>query len=183
MLRAQTSEVGAETARYAGLVADMLETMDAVRGVGLAAPQIGVSLALFTYDDREGNRGVCFDPVLEVEEGTAPEDPVREGCLSVPEVSGVVERAGTVRLTGRDADGQPLDITASGLLATIFQHEVDHLNGHLFVDRLRGESKKEAMRQIRQRDYGNKAQSLAQKRAAAVSSAFGAALPGERSGR
>jgi peptide deformylase len=174
VLRAETRAVGRDAAALKRVVSDMFETMDDVGGVGLAAPQVGIGLSLFTYDDHRGNRGLCFDPVLERDFDVPVEEPVREGCLSVPEISDVVARAGAVRLTGIDLEGEPVDISATGLLAVIFQHEVDHLEGRLFVDRLTGEAKRAAMRVIRQDSYGYKAQAVETQRARSLSTAFGA---------
>lgn len=146
------------------LVADMYETMDAAGGIGLAANQVGSQMRIFTYDV-DGQRGDVVDPQLELltEPGPIPRDAaagpaegenlLREGCLSVGAIYGPVERALRVRLTGTTAAGAPVDITADGLLAACFQHEVDHLDGRLFLDRLTGEHRREAMRALRARDY------------------------------
>ena len=125
------------------LVADMYETMDKAPGVGLAAPQIGVGLRIFTYDyaDDEGNerRGVIINPNLEVGpivDEPADEDTEIEGCLSVPGERFPLKRAEHVVVTGVDLDQNPLRIEAEGWFARIFQHEFDHLDGLLYIDRL-----------------------------------------------
>ncbi len=125
------------------LVADMFETMDEAPGVGLAAPQIGVGLRVFTYDypDDEGNerRGVVINPVLEIGaiiDEPADEDTELEGCLSVPGERFPLKRAEKAVITGVDLDQKPVLIEAEGWFARIFQHEFDHLNGTLYVDRL-----------------------------------------------
>lgn len=125
------------------LVEDMFETMDEAPGVGLAAPQIGVGLRIFTYDypDNAGNerRGVLINPVLElgpVSNELPDEDTESEGCLSVPGERFPLKRADSVRVTGLDLDQQPVSIEATGWYARIFQHEFDHLEGKLYVDRL-----------------------------------------------
>jgi peptide deformylase len=125
------------------LVADMFETMDKAPGVGLAAPQIGVGLRVFTYDyaDDDGNerRGVIINPELElgpILSEPADEDTEIEGCLSVPGERFPLKRAEQVVLTGVDLDKHPVRIEAEGWFARIFQHEFDHLNGLLYVDRL-----------------------------------------------
>lgn len=125
------------------LVADMFETMDKAPGVGLAAPQIGVGLRVFTYDyaDDHGNerRGVIINPELElgpILDEPADEDTEIEGCLSVPGERFPLKRAEQVVLTGVDLDKLPVRIEAEGWFARIFQHEFDHLNGLLYVDRL-----------------------------------------------
>lgn len=125
------------------LVADMFETMDEAPGVGLAAPQVGVGLRVFTYDypDHEGNerRGVVINPVLEIGaiiDEPADEDTELEGCLSVPGERFPLKRAEKAVITGVDLDQKPVLIEAEGWFARIFQHEFDHLNGTLYVDRL-----------------------------------------------
>lgn len=125
------------------LVADMFETMDKAPGVGLAAPQIGIGLRLFTYDyaDDEGNerRGVIINPTLEVgaiSTEPADEDTEIEGCLSVPGERFPLKRAEKVIVTGVDLEQNKVHIEAEGWFARIFQHEFDHLDGKLYVDRL-----------------------------------------------
>jgi peptide deformylase len=136
------------------LVADMYETMDKAPGVGLAAPQIGVGLRIFTYDyaDDEGNerRGVIINPKLEVGpivDEPADEDTEIEGCLSVPGERFPLKRAEHAVVTGVDLDQNPIRIEADGWFARIFQHEFDHLDGLLYVDRL-AEPWKEISRDI-----------------------------------
>jgi peptide deformylase len=125
------------------LVADMYETMDKAPGVGLAAPQVGVGLRVFTYDypDEEGNerRGVIINPVLElgpISEEPADEDTEIEGCLSVPGERFPLKRAEFVKISGVDLEQKKVEISAEGWFARIFQHEFDHLDGKLYVDRL-----------------------------------------------
>ena len=125
------------------LVADMFETMDEAPGVGLAAPQIGVGLRLFTYDwpDEDGTerRGVIINPVLDlgpISEELPDEETESEGCLSVPGERFPLKRADSVVVTGVDLDQKPVRIEATGWFARIFQHEFDHLNGLLYVNRL-----------------------------------------------
>ena len=125
------------------LVADMFETMDKAPGVGLAATQVGVGLRLFTYDypDDEGNerRGVIINPQLErgpIVDEPADEDTEIEGCLSVPGERFPLKRADKVTITGVDLNQDKVFIEAEGWFARIFQHEFDHLDGILYVDRL-----------------------------------------------
>lgn len=139
--RAQEVEVFDDELRT--LVADMFETMDKAPGVGLAAPQIGVGLRIFTYDyaDDDGNerRGVIINPKLEIGpilDEPADEDTEIEGCLSVPGERFPLKRAETAVITGVDLDQKPVRIEADGWFARIFQHEYDHLDGTLYVDRL-----------------------------------------------
>jgi peptide deformylase len=125
------------------LVADMFETMDAAPGVGLAAPQVGVGLRLFTYGwvDEDGARwrGVAINPELWITPppaGEADVDEESEGCLSFPGERFGLRRAERAILRATDLDGAAFEITAEGWLARIFQHEFDHLDGTLYVDRL-----------------------------------------------
>ena len=132
------------------LVADMYETMDKAPGVGLAAPQIGVGKRIFTYtwteDDGTLKRGVVINPVLElgpISDEAPDEDEESEGCLSFPGYRFPLKRADRAIITGLDLEQNPLHIEASGWFARIFQHEFDHLDGILYVDRLRDEFKPE----------------------------------------
>jgi peptide deformylase len=129
------------------LAEDMLETMYAAPGVGLAANQVGVRMSCFVYDDREDHSGFVANPRLSEPEG---EETLEEGCLSIPGPYHPTVRAGRVRLVGADLDGEPLDIAAEGLLARIFQHETDHLNGMLYIDRLDDAGRRDVMRQLRE---------------------------------
>jgi peptide deformylase len=125
------------------LVEDMYETMDEAPGVGLAAPQVGVNLRIFVYDwdaeDGSPQRGVVINPTLEILDmptGVADLDADSEGCLSVPGERFPLLRANKATLRGVDLDQNPVHIEAEGWFARIFQHEFDHLNGTLYVDRL-----------------------------------------------
>lgn len=124
----------------ATLVADMVATMHAADGVGLAANQIGVDLRVFVFDchdDGVQHKGVVCNPVLEVPEGR---DRVLveadEGCLSLPGAFAPLARADFARVTGVDQHGQPVEFSGSGFLARCLQHESDHLTGVVFGDRL-----------------------------------------------
>jgi len=125
------------------LVDDMVETMRAARGVGLAAPQIGLSLQLFVYeaaaDPRSPGEESAFqavvNPMITPQGGEMVED--WEGCLSIPDLRGLVPRHPAVRVRGLDRDGRPLDHLVKGFAARIVQHEFDHLNGVVFLDRMR----------------------------------------------
>ncbi|WP_010525404.1 peptide deformylase [Nesterenkonia sp. F] len=161
VLRTPAREVGVVDDSVRRLIEDMLTTMDAVGGIGLAAPQVGVGLRIFTYDVA-GSRGAVVDPTVETSGSPefTPHDSaagpatgtnlVREGCLSIADVHGPVGRPQRARLTGLAPDGGRVDVEASGLLAVCFQHEADHLDGRLFVDRLVGEEKRAALRTLRQ---------------------------------
>ncbi len=147
----------------ADLITDMYQTMDAANGVGLAANQIGVGLRLFVYDCAEdrGNptrrRGVVVNPVLETSEipETMPDPELDdEGCLSVPGESFPCGRAQWARVTGLDADGDPVTLEGSGLFARMLQHETGHLDGFLYVDRLIGRHARAAKRAVRSHGWG-----------------------------
>lgn len=133
----------------ARLVEDMLETMYESSGVGLAAPQVGVARRLFVFDDGQTGPGALVNPELSDFEG---EQDGEEGCLSLPGIFFDLRRALAVTARGLDPTGKHVEIRGEGLLARIFQHEVDHLNGKLFIDHLPPEQRREAMRQLREQD-------------------------------
>jgi len=143
------------------LVQDMYETMDEAPGVGLAAPQVGVNLRVFVYDwDKEDGtpqRGVVINPTLEISEiptGEADWDTESEGCLSVPGERFPLKRADKATLRGVDLDQNSVHIEAEGWFARIFQHEFDHLNGTLYVDRLAEPHSSDAKEIIEERGWG-----------------------------
>jgi peptide deformylase len=143
------------------LAQDMYETMDEAPGVGLAAPQVGVNLRVFVYDwdaeDGTAQRGVVINPVLSISEvpsGEADWETESEGCLSVPGERFPLRRAESAILTGVDLEQNPVHIEATGWFARIFQHEFDHLEGILYVDRLEPEYKNEASEIIAERGWG-----------------------------
>jgi peptide deformylase len=143
------------------LVADMYETMDAARGVGLAAPQVGVGLRIFTWqlanDDGIPPRGVVINPYL-VAAKPAVGDPdpheESEGCLSVPGESYPLRRGEQAVLTGQDLEGNELRFEATGWFARMLQHEYDHLNGFLYVDRLSGRYARKAKKAVKANGWG-----------------------------
>lgn len=143
------------------LVADMFDTMDAAHGVGLAAPQIGVPLRLFVYemanDDDVPARGVIVNPMLalpKISTDRPDPDTESEGCLSVPGESYPLKRADRVGVVGFDADGEDVSFQATGWFARVMQHEFDHLNGLLYVDRLDPKQSKRARKAIRSNGWG-----------------------------
>ncbi|HJP66987.1 MAG TPA: peptide deformylase [Actinomycetota bacterium] len=133
------------------LVHDMFETMYEAPGVGLAAPQVGLSLRLFVFDDGDGERGAVANPVITKLEGEQVED---EGCLSIPGIYHETPRAMLVRVEGRDVHGEPVAMEGEELLARIFQHETDHLNGLLYIDRLAEEERRQVLGELRAQELG-----------------------------
>jgi peptide deformylase len=134
------------------LVRDLNETMLDAPGVGLAAPQIGVSLRVFTFHvgDDEGEYGHLINPLLALD-GEEEED--EEGCLSLPGIQFPTPRAPRVVAKGFNMHGEPVTIEGTELLARCVQHETDHLDGILFIDRLDPEQRKLAMRAIREAEW------------------------------
>jgi peptide deformylase len=131
------------------LIDDMIETMYAAPGIGLAATQVGVSLRVFVVDLSVGRDPsqliVLVNPEFVERDGMQLEE---EGCLSVPGFNATVLRPARAVVTGLDRDGNPQRLEGSGLLARAFQHEIDHLDGVVFVDRLRGIKRDVIVRKI-----------------------------------
>ena len=133
ILRQTTTPVAEVTDDLRRLAQDMLETMYVARGIGLAAPQVGRTERLAVVDV-EDEPLVMFNPEIVRTEG--PAEKVEEGCLSIPEVYGDVERPTRITVRYLDGDGATIERDADGLLARCIQHEVDHLDGKLFIDYL-----------------------------------------------
>lgn len=133
VLRQVATPVREITADIKRIIADMTETMWHQVGIGLAAPQVGLPHRILVMDDGNGGAQALINPVIESRSGTIREE---EGCLSLPGVFGVVERSKTITVRAMDADGKPVSLEATGLKARIVQHELDHLDGVLFIDRL-----------------------------------------------
>lgn len=134
ILRQRAKPVERVTKRIHRLVKDMADTMYAANGIGLAAPQVGVSERVFVADIGEGLVAV-INPIIV---RAAGRDVDVEGCLSMPGLRGYVERAAEIEVEGLDVKGKPVRIEAKGLLARVFQHEIDHLDGILFTDKATG---------------------------------------------
>jgi peptide deformylase len=130
---------------------DMVETMIAAPGVGLAAPQIGISSRLFVFDDGETGPMLMANPELLDPIGEQLED---EGCLSIPGPYQPTPRSARVVCRGQDVEGEPYELVGEGLLARIFQHETDHLDGMLYIDRLDDEGRRDVMAQLRRIEMG-----------------------------
>jgi peptide deformylase len=154
VLRRPTRSIDGFDDALTRLAADMVETMHEAPGVGLAANQVGLSIACFVYDDREGRAGFVANPELSDLDG---EEAREEGCLSIPGPYHETRRALRVRLRGVDLAGEPVDVVAEGFLARIFQHETDHLNGLLYIDRLDDAGRRDVMRQLRELEVGGSA--------------------------
>lgn len=150
-LRARAQELDKITDIHERLVADMLETMRAAPGVGLAGNQVGVLERIFVWEVEE-EHGAVINPVIRKRSRKTEED--EEGCLSLPGIAYPVVRPATVRVEGLDAGGQPVRLDAEGLLARVCQHEIDHLDGMLFIDHLPEELKREALRILRDQALG-----------------------------
>jgi peptide deformylase len=149
VLRTPADPVTTFDAELRKLVKDLTDTMMDAPGVGLAAPQIGVGLRVFTYyiDDVAGH---LINPVLQLSEETELDD---EGCLSFPGLAYPTSRAFGVVATGFDMHGEPVTLEGTGQLARCVQHETDHLDGVLFIDRLDAAQRKLAMKEIRASEW------------------------------
>lgn len=161
-LHQPTKKVREVTDEIRTLVDDMFDTMEAAEGVGLAANQVGVRWRIFVYDcthDPEAGpdaRGVVVNPVLEKEHVSplsADPEADQEGCLSVPGESFPTARSDWARVTGTDLDGNAISVEGTGLLGRCLQHETDHLDGHLYVERLSPEDKRRARDAIKERGW------------------------------
>jgi peptide deformylase len=143
-LRMRAAPVTAVDDRIRALVEDLFETMYSAPGIGLAATQVDVHLRVLVADvSEERNLPYCFiNPEIVTETGRTEQE---EGCLSVPDVFELVERAEHVTVRALDRDGRPFELHAEGLLAVCVQHEIDHLDGKLFVDYL-SELKRERLK-------------------------------------
>lgn len=156
VLSSRAEEITAFDSNVRMLAQNMLETMDAAGGVGLAANQVGILKRIFVYDcshTQAGLRGTLINPKWmplgeDMQNGS-------EGCLSIPGIYAETSRHNRVYVSGRDVEGRPMGMVASGLLARCIQHETDHLDGVLFLLRLGDADRKAAMRTIREADWFN----------------------------
>ena len=165
VLRAKSREVTRFDRDFDKLVADMIETMHAAPGVGLAAPQVGVEARLAVVDVSVGKDPqqlhVLVNPEL-VESAGAETDV--EGCLSLPGISDKVERPSRIKVRALNRQGQPFELAAEEFLARAICHEIDHLNGILFTDHLRGLRKERMRRQLKRLAAGAPVESEAEVR-------------------
>ena len=156
-LHAAASDVTTFDGNLRQLIDDMVETMYAAPGVGLAAPQVGVPLRVFVIDLSVGRdpKGLIamINPRFVMRDGLQLEE---EGCLSLPGFNATVARPSTALVRAMDRHGQPISVEGQGLLARALQHELDHLDGVLFVDRLRGIRRELIVRKVRKLDRAGK---------------------------
>lgn len=160
VLHKPTRTVTEFDSELAQLIDDMIETNKAANGAGLAANQIGDDRRVFVYDcpdDGTRRKGYVVNPTIET--STIPEtmpdpDEDSEGCLSVPGESFPTGRADWARVTGVDRDGAPVQVEGTGFFARCLQHEVDHLDGYLYLDRLIGRHARAARRAVKARGWG-----------------------------
>jgi len=147
VLRSACDPIAPGDQRARALVDDLIDTVTEPGRAGVAANQIGVGQRAFSYNV-DGEIGYIINPVLEEVSGDA--ELVDEGCLSVPGFYFPRLRHPYARVSGIDLDGNPVELAGTGLMAQALQHETDHLDGHLFIEGLEPETKREAMRAIRQ---------------------------------
>ena len=161
ILRQKSRRVEKWDDEFYRLIQDMVDTLDAVPGLGLAAVQVGAPASLFIYDPDLSsdspvkNYSVFINPEIVYEEGEVKGE---EGCLSVPDYRDSVVRAQVVKVRGHNKNGESIEITAEGLLARVFQHEIDHLNGVLFIDRLSSLKRGLFLRRMKKRERQSKAE-------------------------
>ncbi len=151
VLRTVAAEVTDDPASLQRLVDDMVETMYEAPGVGLAAPQIGISKRIFVADIGEGPFHMINPEIVDVA-GSWTFD---EGCLSVPGYYWPIKRPGYAKARGFDIDGNPIEYEGEELMGRVLQHEIDHLSGMLLLERLPRRAKKQALRDIREQPFGS----------------------------
>ena len=151
VLRSPCAPVTAFDDGTRALVRDLVETVELPGRAGVAAPQIGVGVRAFSYNV-DGEIGYVLNPVLVEVSG----EPVRigEGCLSVPGENFPTGRADWARVKGVDSDGEPIEVEGTGFFARCLQHETDHLDGHLYIDRLIGKNQRRAFKVVREHGWG-----------------------------
>ncbi|POH61510.1 MULTISPECIES: peptide deformylase [Cryobacterium] len=150
VLKTRSEPIGTIDARVRSLVEDLVDSVKLPGRAGVAAAQIGVNLRAFSYNI-DGDIGYILNPVL-VELAGEPAM-VDEGCLSVPGLWYPTKRYPFARVTGIDLDGNPVAVSGEGLMAQALQHETDHLDGLLYLDRLDKENRRAAMKEVRESDW------------------------------
>jgi peptide deformylase len=161
VLKQRAEEVTEIDGRIARLVEDMHTTMKEAHGLGLAAPQVGVARRLFVYEIGDSGPRTLINPVIDERDGEWEHE---EGCLSVPELYFHIERPMRVHIKGYDLDSSEVSIEAEELEATLYQHEVDHLEGRLLLELLDRDQRKVAMRELRRRSETDSGQGAASRR-------------------
>ncbi|MGA9597297.1 MAG: peptide deformylase [Acidimicrobiia bacterium] len=151
VLRMEAADVTDDPPALERLVEDMLDTMYQAPGVGLAAPQIGISKRIFVADIGEGPF-VMVNPEIVETSGAWTND---EGCLSVPGYYWAIKRPGYARARGWDIYGNPLEVEGDDLMGRVLQHEIDHLGGTLLLERLSRRDRRQALRDLRERSLGS----------------------------
>jgi peptide deformylase len=155
VLRRRAVPVEQVTPDIRRLADDMIDTMYDEIGIGLAAPQIGASIRLMVVGDEEGRGAqVLMNPAITAQGGSVTAE---EGCLSLPGVFAQVTRSEWVTLEAQDLEGRPVALTARGLRARVFQHEIDHLDGVLFIDRLEPVVRDRIKRRIKKEGFSEDA--------------------------
>jgi len=149
VLREISKPIEKITPEIVNLVKDMTETMYTASGVGLAAPQVGVAKRIIIIDDEEKGAIALINPEIIEKEGEMISE---EGCLSLPELYAQVKRFAKIKVEGLDLNGEKIAIEAKDLLARVIQHEIDHLNGILFIDKIGKTKRKLLLEQYNKKD-------------------------------
>lgn len=173
VLRKVADEVTDIDGKLVALADEMLETMYAEPGIGLAAPQIGVQRRFFVYDVGDDPQAIINPQIVE----SSGEWVYEEGCLSVPGLFWDIVRPKEIHLIGYDLDGNEVSIEADEILARLFQHELDHLDGVLLLDRLDPDTRKVAMRNVRKLFLSGDSDTAANGKERAAKSSGGLSLP------
>ncbi len=153
VLRRRAADISNIDGTLVRIATDMVETMYQAEGIGLAAPQVGVQKRLFVWDIGEGPRTIVNPQIVESEGEWAYD----EGCLSVPGLSWEIVRPKQVHVIGHDLDGNEVSVEADEIEARLFQHELDHLDGTLLIERLKPAERRAALRTLRELGIGPKA--------------------------
>lgn len=150
VLKTVSEPIAAIDDRVRGLVADLVDSVRLPGRAGVAASQIGVNLRAFSYNV-DGEIGYILNP--EIVELSGEPGLIDEGCLSVPGLWYPTKRYPFARVTGTDLDGNPVELSGTGIMAQALQHETDHLDGLLYLDRLDKENRRAAMKEVRESDW------------------------------
>ena len=154
ILRRVAAPVAAVTPEIRSIIEDMVESMWQQVGIGLAAPQVGIPLRILVMDDGKGGAQALVNPAITDRGGSVREE---EGCLSLPGIFAEVERSKWIRVSALDDEGRPIAFEAQGLRAKVIQHEIDHLDGVLFIDRLPPVTRDRIKKRIQKEGFGKPA--------------------------